>query len=351
MQFKQLALRSIFSILIGGSVGIYMAVHGYGLLSLIAQQVITTLVGTAFLWSVTHWRPGLDTTKEHVIGILKYARYVTFDNTMNLANSQSDVFLSAYFLGPVSTGTYNAAKRLILSLNLIIATSIRQVSLPAIANCSDSDENMKKVVLGFIRYTSTLSMPIFMGTAILSPSIVYILMGDNWSDVHPILSIMCVACYIQTMTLFCSNVLYAKNKFRDVNILTFASSLLNIVLLLIAAPFGLIYVALAFLIKTALIAIVSTYIVLINLPIQLKEIIYEIYPSFISVLAMCVIIGVARVYILPLSPVLDVIVYVPLGAVIYGGCLFIIRKEDIKNVLSSFLALKKGNDFLKNNEL
>lgn len=128
--------RSIFSIFIGGGVGIYMAIHGFGLLSLIAQQIVTTLLGAIFLWSVTKWRPGLETSKEHIIKILKYARYISFNNSANLVNAQSDVFLTAYFLGASPAGIYNAAKRLILSANLVMSSSIGQVSMPALSNAS-----------------------------------------------------------------------------------------------------------------------------------------------------------------------------------------------------------------------
>ena len=61
LQFRVLALRSLVSIGIGGGVGIVMAVNGYGLSSLIVQQLVTAITGTACLWFATAWRPGFNT--------------------------------------------------------------------------------------------------------------------------------------------------------------------------------------------------------------------------------------------------------------------------------------------------
>ena len=121
----------------------------FGLLSLIAQQIVTTLFGAIFLWSVTKWRPGLETSKEHIIKILKYARYISFNNSANLVNAQSDVFLLLIFCASPA-GIYNAAKRLILSANLVMSSSIGQVSMPALSNASQDPEKLRKTYLDFV---------------------------------------------------------------------------------------------------------------------------------------------------------------------------------------------------------
>jgi lipopolysaccharide exporter len=111
LQFKVLALRSLVAICIGGGVGIVMAVNGYGLLSLIAQQLITSVIGTVCLWLVTTWRPGFDTRWENIASLLRYSRHLSLAAVAAFADGQSDVFFSSWYLGPAATGVYNAAKR------------------------------------------------------------------------------------------------------------------------------------------------------------------------------------------------------------------------------------------------
>lgn len=42
----------------GGITGIAMAMCGFGIWSLVGQQLITQIVGVLTLWQVSTWRPG-----------------------------------------------------------------------------------------------------------------------------------------------------------------------------------------------------------------------------------------------------------------------------------------------------
>ena len=55
--FRSLAMRSLFSITLGGAVGIVLASSGYGVLALVGQLVTTSLVSLVSLWTLTPWRP------------------------------------------------------------------------------------------------------------------------------------------------------------------------------------------------------------------------------------------------------------------------------------------------------
>ncbi|GAB3871491.1 hypothetical protein GCM10027610_135070 [Dactylosporangium cerinum] len=57
MTFRPLAIRTLIANVIGGVIGIAMAVAGYEAWALVAQQLVTGGVGAVVLWSVTDWRP------------------------------------------------------------------------------------------------------------------------------------------------------------------------------------------------------------------------------------------------------------------------------------------------------
>ncbi|OIN85237.1 MAG: hypothetical protein AUJ12_10265 [Alphaproteobacteria bacterium CG1_02_46_17] len=334
MQFKQLALRSIFSILIGGSVGIYMAVHGYGLLSLIAQQVITTLVGTAFLWSVTRWRPGLDTTKEHVISILKYTRYISFNNSANLVSVQGDVFLSAYFLGPAAAGIYNAAKRLILSANLVMTSAIGQVSMPILSSLSQDRDKLKVSYLDFNRFTSVFTAPAFMGLSCLALPLVRTLLGESWTEVASVLPILCLSSYIVSLGHITGNVLLTTGHQKLTSYFAILNALLNLALLFVMAPFGLIYAAWAFALKTMILGPISIYITNRILHVSTMDYIKCVLPSIGAALVMGVVLYVSLPFATHLNKILQLILFIPTGGVIYFLALWFLDKSSVMNIFT-----------------
>jgi len=52
-RFRALAIRSLASIILGGIVGIALAINGFGLWSLVAQQLVTSITSLIFLWTVS----------------------------------------------------------------------------------------------------------------------------------------------------------------------------------------------------------------------------------------------------------------------------------------------------------
>ena len=59
MDFRRLAVRTLLSGMVGGVVGIGMAVSGWGVWALVGQQLTGFLVAAVFLWTVSTYRPGL----------------------------------------------------------------------------------------------------------------------------------------------------------------------------------------------------------------------------------------------------------------------------------------------------
>ncbi len=344
MQFKQLALRSIFSILIGGSVGIYMAVHGYGLLSLIAQQVITTLVSTAFLWSVTHWRPGLDTTKEHVIGILKYARYISFNNSAHLANAQSDVFLAAYFLGPAATGIYNAAKRLILSATLVMSSAIGQVSMPALASASHDLAKLRKTYLDFCLFTCVFTAPAFAGLASLSVPIVQLLLGSSWSEAAPILSILCLPAFIISIGQLGDQVLLGMNKPSITSVFAALNGISNILLLILLAKYGLEYIAFSFALKTILLSPALLYFAHKPLTISFSDYLKPLSRPLLSSAVMAGVLYFGQTQMSDFHAAVQLFVLIPSGIIVYFSSLWVFDKELVLSLIKFVRAPRSVQD-------
>ncbi len=56
--FKSLAIRSLLAVIIGGIVGVGMALLNFGVWSLVGQQLSSSLVQVLVLWRVSDWRPG-----------------------------------------------------------------------------------------------------------------------------------------------------------------------------------------------------------------------------------------------------------------------------------------------------
>jgi O-antigen/teichoic acid export membrane protein len=316
LQFKVLALRSLVSICIGGGIGIVMAVNGYGLLSLIAQQLITSVVGTACLWLATTWRPGFDTRWENIASLLRYSRHVSLAAVAAFANSQSDVFFSSYYLGPAMTGVYAAAKRILSATSLMFSSGLNSVALPTMAAVSKDHERASRSFLKAVSLTTFLAAPLYAGLAALSPDFIHLLMGDKWADVAPVISILAVNSYIASVSSYYNgNIMLVMGKPHWQMLIATVNAVANVVLFMIVGRMGLIALAGAYVAKNVVFAPLSTGAALYLLKMKPGAYLMEIGPSIFAAMAMGVSVRLARDY-LSCSPFLSLIVMVPGGAVL-----------------------------------
>jgi O-antigen/teichoic acid export membrane protein len=308
LKFRSLAMRSVSSICVGGAVGICMAVKGYGIDSLIAQQIVTGLVSLVFLWTASDWRPGFS--------VRWTGRFVSLNSLASMLSNQGDVLLSSYFLGPAATGVYNAAKRLLTAATLIISSGLNSVALPALAAFADNRDAYRRSYLSCVGLTAMFTAPLFAGLAVLSPDVIHVLMGNKWADAAPVLAILAVTGFNRSVAQYSSNILLIEGKVYWLTLIGFCKAGVNIAILFIFARYGLIYLAAAFAAKNLLLSPVTTHIALQLLNIRSSAYLRKMAPPALLSLVMAAFIALLR-NALQLNAVSNIALFVPVGAAVY----------------------------------
>ncbi len=316
LQFKKLAIRSIFTVSIGGGIGIYMAMHGYGLISLITQQLIISIVNLVFLWSATPWRPTLQIRRDRVISILSYWKFMALTSLASMSNAQGDVFFSSYYLGPVMTGIYNAAKRLTAAVQMILG-GLHSVALPALASLSHEKKRFQKSFLTTVSMSTIMTAPLYLGIAVLSEDLIAVLMGDKWIETAPVLSLLLISAFFSSAGQYAVHVMLIEDKAHWQTIMGYISAALNIALLIVFARFGLIPLALALLVKNILFLPVNAYLALKLLDLPWRAYLYRILVPTFFALGMVSFISYTK-DATDFLPIWNIVVFAPFGALVYA---------------------------------
>ena len=332
MDFRALAIRSVLSICVGGGVGIYMAVRGYGLESLITQQLITSLLGALCLWVATPWRSGFKTDLAAIGSLLRFSRYVSFSAVTAFISSQTDVFFSSYYLGAAATGVYNAAKRIIVAFNLIFVAGVNSVAFPTIA-AQGQHENYKDNFLRGIVYTASLTAPVYAGLAALSPDIVGLLLGETWLAAAPVISILAIGGFLSSLDQYNCNTRMIFDRPHWQFYVTTANAVTNIVVLLIFARYGLQSLAFALVAKTAILHPLSLGIAMKLTGLRVTDYIKGIFPILFCALVMAGCVAFLHARWNFGHPALNILVYMPCGIMIYGVLMLCLKKSLILDLI------------------
>lgn len=315
--FRSLAVRTLFSITLGGAVGIVLASRGYGVLALVGQLVTTSLVSLIGLWTLTPWRPGFRFSRKVAGELISYGRYVALTGVTNFANANSDLIFVTWYTGAAGAGFYSLAKRLVNAVSTVIGNALNRVFFSTIATLQHDREASSAALLNFVMYTSLLTAPIFAGIAALSPDLIVAFFGTKWLESAPLLSIISVTGFLTTIGLYNHSVILAFGKPHWQTWLTLIYAVSNIAIFIVAAPFGLVAIALGYVARALLLYPLSAGASLHILSITVRRYASALVPAFAAAAVMVAAIVAASSALPPSSPWLRLAVLTALGAIIY----------------------------------
>ena len=237
LQFKQLAVRQALAAAGGGVTGISLALLGFGIWSLVAQQLVATIVALVATFKFSDWRPRLNFAPLRAFRKLADARQLVVTNSTYFVSAEIDLFFVTAALGAGVGGAYNAAKRLILAATLVLVNSLGNMVLTAYARGSDNPRAYE-LFLGSLTGKALFLTPFFLGLSVLGTDLITFLLGPEWVSSGPILSILAVAALGQGLRSLIFNYLLAAGAERIITLVITAGAISTLIVLAIVAPLG-----------------------------------------------------------------------------------------------------------------
>ncbi len=192
LKFRSLAVRAVCGVVAGGVVAVWMALHGYGVWSLVAQRLVQVSTNTVLAWLAVSWRPGLAGSRREYKDILGFGSTVLGLRAAQVARIQVPMVIIGATLGPVTLGLFSLAWRLVEIASFLVMTPIRMVSQPAFAALSRQGHKATDLLVDISRLSGLAAFPAFVGLALLSQPVLALMFGEQWLGAAPILSIIAV---------------------------------------------------------------------------------------------------------------------------------------------------------------
>lgn len=317
--FRKLAIRSILAIIASAIVGITMAINGFGIWGLVAQQVTYSVFSMIVLWMTAQWRPGFRTSWAEVKAVLSFSRHVSANAIMNFASYQADISSTSYFLGPGSTGILNSAKRIGTALNQMMVTPLNRVALPAMAQVGAGGEGIRFVYLRAVGVTALGTAPVFAGVAMIASDLVPLLLGAKWIAAAPVLSALAINFFFTTVSQYNLSVIMVCRKPKWQTLITTIGFVLGVGLILALVQFGVTGVAIAVALRAMLLFPLSVGCAAYLVGSKWFDVIRSLTPSVLSAGLMIMGLVAARQMMVDFSAISRMITMIILGAAIYLG--------------------------------
>lgn len=344
MQFRRLAVVEMGATAVSGCVGVLMAIQGFGVWSLVAQQVGRSGLLTLGFWLGSPWWPSFQFSRQAIWDLWGYSIHLFGFQVFNYWVRNLDNLLVGRFLGTSALGVYTRAyATMMLPLQQVVG-GITQVMFPALSRLQGDRARVKRVWLRANRIIAFLTFPMYTGLLVVSEPFVLGVLGSQWLEVVPVLQVLCVAGFFQPVAST-AGWLFRGLGATDVQFRwSLGYGLLLFVALGVGVRFGVLGVAIAYTLRNLVILYPS-----IVIPGRLIDLTFVewgracVGPGLLSVVMALVVFAVRMTVVWP-HVLVDLAVSVAVGAAVYLLGASLLRLSALKDALAMVRRLLGRSD-------
>ena len=316
IDFKTQAKASLSAAVISGCIGIVLAYCGFGVWSLVVQQLLNLSVNTLLLWIFSKWRPIA------VFSWKSFHELFAFGSKMLASGLLDTMYRNIYpivigkLFSASSLGHYTRAHQFSEFPSSNVTGIIQRVTYPILCGIQDETERLAIVYRKFLKLSAFIIFPLMIGLSAVARPFIDIALGTQWGFCGQLLQIICFAMMWYPIHAINLNLLQVKGRSDLFLRLEIIKKILGITVLCITAPFGLVVMCYGQIFNSIVALVINTYYTgkLINVGFirQMKDLLPTILLSLTMFGAILLVNGFieANIYRLIIGVLVGVIVYV-----------------------------------------
>lgn len=244
LRFRTLAVADIAGTFLGYSlISITAAVLGFGLWSLVMGQIGSLIIRGAILsyaaQIVWAWR----TTKRHTRDLLDFGAFFSISRIADYLGQRFDRVIVGGLLGSDAAGLYQRVQNVLMLTYRQVSEPLDYVMFPLMSRIQDDPTRLWKSFRAGTGGTALLTMPMTVIAIVISPGLVPVIFGPNWTELVAPLQILLFATITRPSDRIASNLARATGKVKRLALLNAIYAVLVMVAVVVGSPFGLVGVA------------------------------------------------------------------------------------------------------------
>lgn len=193
MNFKVLSIVTIVTSVVSLTVTILMAYHGYGVWSLVAQNILVGFIPAFVFWFYIKWRPQMKFSLKSFRELFSFGFFMFLTNLLGRFERQIQGLLIGKVYDASTMGFYSKAHAVERLSSTSISQVMGQVTYPLYAELQD---DRVALINAIRRVTITLSyftFPLMFILMLCAKPIFIVLYSERWAASVPYFQVLCLA--------------------------------------------------------------------------------------------------------------------------------------------------------------
>lgn len=192
IDFKSQTKITIIASVTSGVVGIVMAIMGFGVWSLVAQQLVMHVLRTVLLWMVNKWVPKMQFSSKSFHELFGFGWKMMVSSVIQTIWKELYQVVIGKFYSPATLGQYTRGKQFSRLFSTNLTTVVQRVTYPVLSNIQDDKERMVAAYRKIIKTTMFVTAIGMLFLGAISEPLLYCLIGPKWHDAAIYLPLICI---------------------------------------------------------------------------------------------------------------------------------------------------------------
>lgn len=343
MIFKKFFFATIFGTIMAAVVGIIMALNGFGVWALIAQQLTNLTIDTFVLWITVKWRPKLIFSFHRLKILFSYAWKLLVSSLIENVYANIRQLLIGKIYSSNELAYFNRGKQFPNFIMNNINNSIDSVLLPTMSKVQDDKKRIKQMTRKSIMISTYIMAPLMVGLAGASKNIVLIVLTEKWLECVPYLCVFCISFMFYPVHTANLNAIKAMGRSDIFLKLEIIKKIIGIILLIVTIRISVFAMALSLLLECIVSQIINSFPNKRLLNYSYIEQLKDIMPNIVLAIIMGEIIYLIN--FINCNIVLKLIIQIFVGMIIYilESVIFKLETFDyLRQIIKNFLKRKNN---------
>ena len=259
IDFKTQTKATFISAIVSGTIGIFLAYHGYGVWTLVFQQLSNSLVNVIVLWAYSNWYPRL------VYSWKSFHEMFGFGSKLMVSGLLDTLYRNIYQLvigkafSAESLGYYTNAHKFSDFPSSNFTVILQRVTYPVLCTIQDDDERLAQAYRKFLRLSAFVIFPLICGLAAVSSPFVDLILGEQWHYVAVLMIPICFQMMWYPIHSINLNLLQVKGRSDLFLRLEIIKKIIGVTILFVSLPFGLLVMCYTSIFSSILCLGINTY--------------------------------------------------------------------------------------------
>lgn len=245
LEFRRRVGPELGRALAKSTTSIAMALVGAGVWSLVAGQIVGSLIGAALYARVTSWVPELRYDKRVARSLLRYGKQIFVLALLAVIVKDIDYMIIGKRLAAEALGYYSLAFRFPEMIILGICYVFSQTAFPVFAKVKDDREQLLESARLTLHSLMAVTLPLGVGIALVAPELVKLFYSEKWLPAVEPMRWLALYATVSSVGFVAGDVYKATARVGILNLVVLVKFLVTVPVLWLAAGYGIHQVALA----------------------------------------------------------------------------------------------------------